>query len=171
MLRVDDLFTSKLWYYSDLQLPEDKNCDEGDLLYAWSAPSGPVIWPGPRVIFHCDIWKLSLYSEADLEKRFSNYYLLEHPQETKSPGHGVSMVHMTKGKMEMVPVPVPPLAEQRHLVALIDELMVLCDELEAGLGAADGTRSPLLDSLLHGSLRSHDSTSNVKIGTVAGVWA
>ena len=49
-------------------------------------------------------------------------------------------------------VPLPPLAEQRRIIAKVDELMTLGEQLEAGLGAADGTRSRLLDSLLHRSL-------------------
>ena len=66
-------------------------------------------------------------------------------------------------------VPLPPLAEQRRIVAKVDELMALGEQLEAGLGAADGTRSRLLDSLLHGSLGSHDATINGAIGGVAKV--
>ena len=154
VLRVGNLFTSKHWYYSDLQLAEDKYCDEGDLLYAWSASFGPVIWQGPRVIFHYHIWKLSLFSEADLDKRFLYYLLLQQTQEIKSAGHGVSMVHMTKGKMERLPVPLPPLAEQHRIVATVDALMALCDQLEAGLDATGGTRNRLLESLLQDTLTS-----------------
>jgi len=45
-------------------------------------------------------------------------------------------------------VPLPPLAEQRHIVAKVDELMALCDRLEASLATAGDTRRRLLDSLL-----------------------
>ena len=37
VLRVGNLFTNQNWYYSDLELPEEKYCEYGDLLYAWSA--------------------------------------------------------------------------------------------------------------------------------------
>ena len=46
----------------------------------------------------------------------------------------------------------PPLAEQHRIVAKIDELMALCDRLEAGLADADAARRRLLDSLLHQAL-------------------
>ena len=68
-------------------------------------------------------------------------------------------------------VPLPPLAEQHHIVTKVDELMALCDQLEAGLGAADDTRSRLLDPLLSESLGSHDATINGGIGGVARVGA
>src|SRR5258708_7306651 len=50
ILRVGNLFTSSHWYYSDLELDQDKYCDAGDLIYAWSASFGPFIWGGPKVI-------------------------------------------------------------------------------------------------------------------------
>ena len=45
-------------------------------------------------------------------------------------------------------IPFPPPAEQRRIVAKVDELMVLCDRLEASLAVADGTRHRLLDAFL-----------------------
>ena len=51
-------------------------------------------------------------------------------------------------------VALPPLAEQHRIVAEIDALMALCDHMEAGLAAADATRSRLLESLLHAALAS-----------------
>jgi type I restriction enzyme S subunit len=46
------------------------------------------------------------------------------------------------------PLPLPPLAEQHRIVAKADELMALCDRLEASLATADDTRRRLLEALL-----------------------
>ena len=51
-------------------------------------------------------------------------------------------------------IPLPPLAEQRRIVATVDELMALCDRLEASLDTADTTRQRLLEALLHEALVS-----------------
>ena len=52
------------------------------------------------------------------------------------------------------PIPLPPLSEQHRIVAKIDELMALCDRLEASLAAAADTHRRLLDALLYEALES-----------------
>lgn len=48
--------------------------------------------------------------------------------------------------------PLPPLAEQRRIVAKVDELMAVCDRLEAKIATGASTRSRLLEALLHEAL-------------------
>jgi len=49
--------------------------------------------------------------------------------------------------------PLPPLAEQRRIVAKVDELMALCDRLEAQLATVETETSRLLESVLHHALK------------------
>jgi type I restriction enzyme S subunit len=55
---------------------------------------------------------------------------------------------ISKGKWEVLPIPLPPLPEQHRIVAKVDELMALCDQLEASLAQGDTARRRLLDALL-----------------------
>lgn len=49
-------------------------------------------------------------------------------------------------------LPLPPLAEQHRIVAKVEALMALCDQLEASLTTTATTRSKLLNALLHEAL-------------------
>ena len=127
VLRVGNLFTNSSWYYSDLKLDKDKYIDNGDLIYAWSASFGPRIWNGGHVIYHYHIWKTVI--KEGIDKKFL-YYFLSDPHnvlgETKL--HGSTMKHVTKTNMEKLPFPLPPLEEQKRIVAKIEKLMPLVDE-------------------------------------------
>ena len=59
---------------------------------------------------------------------------------------------ISKGKWEVLSIPLPPLAEQHRIVAKVEELMTLCDRLEASLAIRDQTRHRLLDALQHEAL-------------------
>jgi type I restriction enzyme S subunit len=51
-------------------------------------------------------------------------------------------------ELKAIPIPLPPLAEQHRIVAKVDELMALCNRLEASLTTTAATRRRLLDALL-----------------------
>jgi len=152
ILRVGNLFTSNDWYYSDLDLDPDKYIDDGDLIYAWSASFGPFIWDGGKVIYHYHIWKMDLHSEKALDKNFSKLFLAAISERIKASGNGIAMIHMTKERMEKVIHPLPPLEEQHRIVAKVDELMSLCDALEAQTEASITAHQTLVETLLNALL-------------------
>ncbi|MCA3288311.1 MAG: restriction endonuclease subunit S [Roseomonas sp.] len=55
---------------------------------------------------------------------------------------------ISKGKWEVLPIPLPPIAEQHRIVAKVEKLMELCDGLEASLTTSDQTRTRLLEATL-----------------------
>ena len=57
-------------------------------------------------------------------------------------------------KLRSMIIPLPPLAEQHRIVAKVDQLMALCDRLEAQLTAAQTESRRLLEALLHEALAS-----------------
>ncbi len=62
--------------------------------------------------------------------------------------HGMTRERINLASAKALPVPVPPLAEQRRIVAKVDELMALVDELEAREAAARRTAESLLAALV-----------------------
>ena len=81
-------------------------------------------------------------------------FLLSQRSTFRRSSEGGAQPNISKVKIVAAPFPLPPLPEQHRIVAKVDEIMTLCDHMEAGLAAADGTRSRLLESLLHDALAS-----------------
>ena len=71
-------------------------------------------------------------------------------------GTGLTVKGIRIEELLGIPFPLPPLAEQHRIVAKVDELMELCDRMEASLTATAATRRRLLDAFLHNAL---DATS------------
>lgn len=62
---------------------------------------------------------------------------------------GTTVQSLKYEEFEFQPLPLPPLAEQHRIVAKVDELMVLCDRLEAAQGERENQQDRLTASSLH----------------------
>ena len=121
VLRVGNFFTNNTYYYSDLELESDKYCDNGDLLFAWSASFGAFIWDGEKVIYHYHIWKV-LFDDSYLNKIFYQYLLNTMTRSFMKDVHGIGMVHLTKVGMEQYDLPLPPLSLQQLFAQKIETI-------------------------------------------------
>ena len=96
---------------------------------------------------------IRLHLSENVERRFFNifnncstargYYAKE------ASGTSSSMRNVSRECILKMPVPVPPLQEQRRIVAKVDKLMTLCDELEAGLVQAQTDGGKLMEAVVH----------------------
>ena len=70
-----------------------------------------------------------------------------------------------------LPIPIPPLAEQRRILAKVTELMAICDRLETTLSAKRGYTGRLLEAVLHSALPTagtpHDGLDGFDINAVS----
>ena len=142
VLRVGNFFSNRGWYYSDLELDDDKYCDNGDLLYAWSASFGPQIWNGGKVIYHYHIWKV-LVGEAYNRQFLCK--LLEYATESlMGDTHGIAMMHLTKSGMEKTEFIVPPIERQERFAAFVEQT----DKSKVAVQKALDEAQLLFDSLM-----------------------
>lgn len=65
---------------------------------------------------------------------------------------GVGIKHFTGKGLASFMIPLPPLAEQHRIVAKVDELMALCDQLESQLTTNEADSRRLLEAVLQEAL-------------------
>ena len=75
---------------------------------------------------------------------------------------GVALTHFNTKSVANMPIPIPPLAEQHRIVAKVDDLLALCDRLEASLATGDNTRCRLLGALLTEALEPGESHASAQ---------
>lgn len=121
VIRVGNFFTNSDYYYSDLELDEEKYINHGDLIFAWSASFGAFIWHGEKAIYHYHIWKV-IHDNKVLNKIFYQFLLNEMTSSFMKDLHGIGMMHLTKSGMEKYILPVPPLPLQEKFAAQIDQI-------------------------------------------------
>jgi type I restriction enzyme S subunit len=63
-------------------------------------------------------------------------------------GTSDSMKNISREVILTMPIPLPPLAEQKRIVAKVESLMKLCDDLEARLRAKETTAAKLVEAVV-----------------------
>lgn len=124
----------------------------GDLLVSWAATLGAYFWDGPEAVLNQHIFKV----ESNIDKRFHKYLIESKIAEMLAQTHGSGMVHITKSKFDAIPVAIPPLDEQRRIVAILEDHLSRLDAAVASIGKADGLGRSLDESLLCGALDEWD---------------
>ncbi|WP_417788154.1 restriction endonuclease subunit S [Stutzerimonas xanthomarina] len=70
---------------------------------------------------------------------------------------GAVVLNLNADKVRDLPIPLPPLAEQHRIVAKVDELMALCDRLEAQQADAESAHAQLVQALLDSLTQTSDA--------------
>lgn len=172
VVRVGNFFTNDKWYYSDLELEDNKYCNNGDLLYCWAASLGPQIWTGDKTIFHYHIWKLE-FDETVISKRYLYHFLKKDVDDIYNSLTQSTMPHVSMASMKERIIPIPPMEIQSEIVKVLDNFTELTAELTVELTARkkqyEYYRDLLLDFGVHGGAddcewRTIKEVANIKAG-------
>ncbi len=102
---------------------------DGDLLISWSATLGAFIYRGEEAVLNQHIFKV----EPFVNKKFLFYLVKAYLDTLKRQVHGSGMQHITKGKFDSSPVPLPPHDEQKRIAEKLDTLLARVDSCQSHL--------------------------------------
>lgn len=77
-------------------------------------------------------------------------------KELKNAATGMTATGIKASKLKEIPIPIPPIQEQNRIVAKVDELMALCDQLESQHSDAAEAHEQLVSHLLGTLTRSQN---------------
>jgi type I restriction enzyme S subunit len=126
----------------------------GDILFTTEAPMGNAVVVRFHERFGLAQRVIDFRPYAGLDSDFLVLQLLSAPFQAilNKTATGLTAKGIKAAKLKRLPLAVPPLAEQHRIVKKVNELMALCDELEARLTTTATTRRQLLESTLHEAL-------------------
>ena len=159
IIRIQNLNDENAAYnYSTANFEDKYLVRKGDLLFAWAASLGTYIWHKGDAWLNQHIFKV--VPKPFILKEFLYYSFIQMIGDFYAESHGSGMVHITKGKFENRPILIPPLAEQRRIVAEVEKWFALIDDLEANKqdlqAAIRQVHAKVLDLAIHGKLVPQD---------------
>jgi type I restriction enzyme, S subunit len=133
----------------------------GDVLLAWSGTPGTSfgahIWSGPSGVLNQHIFRV------DIDRRCITrewcVLAINHKLNTLiDQAHGgVGLKHVTRGMVDSLEIPLPPLGEQRRIAAILDQADALRRKRQEAIDMLDAVRkatfADLFGDLSHGEIR------------------
>lgn len=88
----------------------------------------------------------SFIPKQDLYNEYLYYYLLYSKSALEKEGSGTTFKEISKSKLEVFPIPIPTISEQKHIVSKIKECFTLLDKSEEKLKQAEEKLSLVINS-------------------------
>jgi type I restriction enzyme S subunit len=141
LLRANNIGTGinfdDLVYVPQSNIRQEQFIRRGDILIAMSSGSKKLVGKAAPMLSKFDgafgaFCGVIRNKSGVLNDFLARYF--QSPQYTSwvtAAGKGIGINNLSKSDLDSLPVPTPPFTEQKRIVAKVDELMALCDRLEA----------------------------------------
>jgi type I restriction enzyme M protein len=132
IIRIQNLNNKNaVFNYFSGQISDKYIVEPEDLLFSWSGSRGTSfgahIWYGDKAILNQHIFNVYFDKEKAI-KKYMYYVLNQVVEEVEQNLHGgVGLVHITKGNLEKIKIPLPPLSVQEEIVAEIESYQKIID--------------------------------------------
>ncbi len=125
IVRIQNLNSegSKFNYYTG-KVQDRYIIHKGQLLFSWSGSRGTSfgahIWDGGKAILNQHIFKVEFDHKTAIKAYLLNALNMAVVEVEQNLHGGVGLVHITKGNLERIRIPLPPLETQQAIVAEIE---------------------------------------------------
>lgn len=173
IIRIENLNGSENFNFSNLQLRGRHRVSSGDLLYSWSGNPGtsfgPFRWEREgQYYLNQHIFKMQVYGCGTAWLYWALKAATQWVERELTSGI-IGMVHVTKEDLLNIPIPVPPVGEQRRIADFLDAETARIDRLRS---LRDSQRSLVEERLfarVSGAFSLDGSVDLVRLGYLAKV--
>lgn len=132
---------TKPFNYCNFEVEAKFHVNTGDLLFSWSGTPGTsfgaFFWNRGVGILNQHIFRVDI-DETKVSKNYLYYAINSKLNHIIEQAHGgVGLKHITKGKLEAVEIPLPPLAEQERIAAILDKADAIRRKRQQAIQLAD----------------------------------
>ena len=144
-------------YYNDFGLAQSEMQSKGTLCITIAANIAECGFLGFDA---CAPDSIVCFNSLDkITDKFTFYYLIDARDEIEKYAPATAQKNINLGILNSLLIPLPPLSEQKRIVAKLDELMAYCDELEASIKASQQENELLLQQVLREALEPEKDLS------------
>ena len=118
-----------------------------NLLVGMDGDFNCALWTGPVGLLNQRVCKIEVYKEF-FSKKFLSYVLPGYLNAINDVTSSMTVKHLSSKSIEEVPLPLPPLPEQNHIVAAIEQQFTRLDNAVASLQRARARAKQYHTSLL-----------------------
>lgn len=139
--------------YCSFEVDQKYYIDNDDLLVSWSGTPGTSfgahIWNRGPAILNQHIFKVELFGNSFYKPYFKISFNSRLDDMISKAHGGVGLQHITKGKLEKLIIPLPPLNEQKRIVNKLGELMELSNKLKEEINVSTVQSQKLLEAAVY----------------------
>jgi type I restriction enzyme, S subunit len=142
IIRIQNLNDeNKPFNYCNFDVDKKFHVYQGDLLFSWSGTPGTsfgaFFWKREKGYLNQHIFNVR-FDKKQCDKFYLRYAINSKLDEIIGQAHGgVGLKHITKGKLEEVKIPLPPLPEQKRIAAILDKADELRQKRRSAIAKLD----------------------------------
>lgn len=125
----------------------------GDILLTVEAPLGnaAIVDIEEKFALAQRVICLQPWDHDEIETKFYLYTILSPigQKQLVDQSSGMTATGIKSSRLKLLPLPVPPLEEQKRIASRVDELMALCDRLERKVREKERLNAELMASVVH----------------------